>query len=353
MLILSRWRAAAALIATLSPSVAAACACGCGVFDVGGGSFMPQTMGSGFTAWLRYDFMDQNQNGEGGHRAGRRPTKDKEIRTSFLSAIGGQYAINSKWSVMAELPLYDRTFRSTDDGTVFGPTGSLYQAHINAPGDLQVMGMYTGLASDRSTGLGFGLKLPTGAWHSPLGPLGGQEFDRDSLPGTGTTDAMIQGYHLGSFDKAKRFNWFVQAKPTTSRSRLRAGYRPGNELDAAAGVAPTTLHSKQGVFDGIGSDAAADQQAYRIHDTGPQADELNSGYERLLISPGFEVRMKRVRLYADVELPIYQHANAAPRAWLSSRPAASSWRRPWSRCRWPTTSEAGSADCVDPARLRR
>ncbi|HEY1415370.1 MAG TPA: hypothetical protein VGF42_05745 [Caulobacteraceae bacterium] len=304
----SRWRArAVVLIAVLAPSSALACACGCGVFDVGGGAFMPETPGSRFTAWVRYSFMDQNQNWAGDHSAPASDNLDKEIRTSFIT-VGGQYAINSKWSVSAELPFYDRTFRSTDDGTVFGPAGSIYRAHINAPGDLQVSVVYTGLASDLSTGIGFGLKLPTGVWHSPLGPLGGEEFDRDTLPGTGTTDAMIEGYHFGSLDKAQRLNWFIQAKfdaPFASR----AGYRSGDEVDAAAGM--TYEVGRLGPFEKVAPMLQL-IDSYRAHDTGPHADTLNSGYERILISPGVEVRMKRLRLSADVELPIYQHVNAAP-----------------------------------------
>lgn len=304
----SRWRVGAvALIAALAPSSTLACACGCGVFDVGGGAFMPETMGAGFTFWLRYDYMDQNQNWAGDHSAPASDNQDKLIRTNFVT-IGGQYAINSKWSVMAELPLYDRTFRSTDDGTVFGPTGSIYQAHINAPGDLEVAGMYTGFASDMSTGLGFGLKLPTGTWNSPLGPLGGPEFDRDSLPGTGTTDAMVEAYHFGSLDKAQRLNWFVQAR-FDAPFAARAGYRPGDELDGALGV--TYDFGRHGPFDKVAPMLQL-LNSYRAHDSGPQADPLNSGYERLLISPGVEVRMKRVRLSADVELPVFQHTNAAP-----------------------------------------
>lgn len=304
----SRWRACAvAILTALAPSSTLACACGCGVFDVGGGAFMPETTGTGFTAWVRYDFMDQNQNWEGDHSAPASDNHDKDIRTHFLT-IGGQYAINSKWSVMAELPLYDRTFRSTDDGTVFGSAGSIYRAHLTAPGDLQLTAVYTGLASDMSTGIGFGLKLPTGVWHSPLGPLGGEEFDRDTLPGTGTTDAIIEGYHFGSLDKAQRLNWFVQAKfdaPFASR----AGYRPGDELDAAAGV--TYELGRLGPFDKVAPMLQL-INSYRAHDSGPQADIFNSGYERVLISPGVEVRMKRVRLSADVEIPVYQHVNAAP-----------------------------------------
>jgi hypothetical protein len=304
---LNRWRAATiALFAALSPNATLACACGCGVFDVGGGAFMPETPGSRFTAWVRYSFMDQDQNWEGDHRAPDSDNQDKEILTHFLT-IGGQYAISSKWSVSAELPIYDRTYRSTDDGSIAGPAGSIYKARITAPGDLQVSAMYTGFASDLSTGLGFGLKLPTGVWHSPLGPLGGQEFDRDTLPGTGTTDLMVEGYHFGSLDKAQHLNWFVQAKfdaPLTGRD----GYRPGNEFDGAVGVTYEFDHA--GPFDKVAPMLQL-IDSYRAHDQGPQADTLNSGYERLLISPGIEARIKRVRLSADVEFPIFQHVNAA------------------------------------------
>jgi hypothetical protein len=52
--------------------------------------------------------------------------------------------------------------------------------------------------------------------------------------------------------------------------------------------------------------------SYRVHDTGASADPLNSGYERALIAPGIDLRMGHVQLYADVEIPIYQHMNAAP-----------------------------------------
>ena len=52
--------------------------------------------------------------------------------------------------------------------------------------------------------------------------------------------------------------------------------------------------------------------SFRDHDSGIQADAYNSGYERLLIAPGVEVKINRVRIFADVALPIYQHTNAAP-----------------------------------------
>jgi hypothetical protein len=303
-----RWRAAViAFLTTLAPSAALACACGCGVFDVGGGAFMPETPGARFTAFVRYSFMDQDQNWAGDHAAPASDNLDKQILTHFLT-VGGQYAINSKWSVSAELPIYDRTYRSTDDGSIAGPAGSIYRAHITAPGDLQVMATYSGLASDGSTGIAVGLKLPTGVWNTPFGPKGGAEFDRDTLPGTGTTDMMVEGYHFGSLDKAQRLNWFVQARFDAPLA-ARAGYRPGDELDAAAGL--TWELGRIGPFDKVAPMLQA-VDSWRARDSGPAADRLNSGYERVLISPGIEARIRRTRLSADVELPVYQQVNAAP-----------------------------------------
>src|ERR1019366_9094702 len=59
----------AALGCFLAPSSALACACGCGVFDVGEGTLAPTDSPSGFTAWFRYSYMDQDQNWESDHRA--------------------------------------------------------------------------------------------------------------------------------------------------------------------------------------------------------------------------------------------------------------------------------------------
>lgn len=38
----------------------------------------------------------------------------------------------------------------------------------------------------------------------------------------------------------------------------------------------------------------------------PPVGEKNSRYRRILLSPGMEVNFRRVNLYTDVELPVYQ-----------------------------------------------
>ena len=297
---------ATALVLALAPGAALACACGCGIFDVGDGTFMPNNANTGLAVWFRLAYMDQNQNWEGDTKAPASDNRDKRINTTFYFA-GGQYVINRSWSVMVELPVYDRALTTTDDGTVFGPPGVIYTAHIAALGDAEMMAMYTGFDKDMSTGLGFGLKLPTGDSTGPTGPLGGSEFDRDSLPGTGSTDLIVSGYHVGSLNRRNTLGYFVQAKYQFAVA-TRNQYRPGNELDAAVGMTYDL-----GSLGPITRVAPVLQilNSYRLHDTSANADPLNSGYERVLLDPGVSVQIKKLRLDADVAIPLYQHTNAA------------------------------------------
>jgi hypothetical protein len=299
--------AALAFVATALPLVAQACACGCGVFDIGAATFLPNNAPSGVSAWFRYSYMNQDRNWRGADRAPAEDNPDKKIETSFYT-FGAQYVINGRWSVMAELPLNDRAFTSTDDGTVNGPAGSLYTGKITDIGDLQLTGMYTGFASDLSTGVSFGLKLPTGNYTGPTGALGGAAFDRDSLPGTGSTDLIFGAYHVGRLAAVRRASYFVQGRYQVAVA-TRNDYRPGDEFNAAAGV-----DYDLGAL-GPASKVAPSLQlinSYRLHDTGEAADPLNSGYERVLIAPGLQFRFRRMRVYGDIAFPIYQHVNAAP-----------------------------------------
>ncbi len=298
--------AVVALASLLSSTAAHACACGCGVFDVGAASIMPSNSETGFSAWFRFNTIDQNRNWERGAQAPADDNGDKRLQTEFYT-LGGQYRLNHAWTVMADLPIVSRRFtRIDDDGGVTGSAGSLYTGRLTALGDVAVTAMYTGLSADMSTGLGLGLKLPTGDSTGPRGPAGGAQFDRDSLPGTGSTDAILTAYHVGRLDATGRFGWFGQARYQFALA-TRDSYRPGNELNTSLGasydlgaVGPVTRVAP--VLSLINS--------LRAHDSGTNADPLNSGYERLLIAPGVNMRLGKLRLYADIELPIYQHVNA-------------------------------------------
>ncbi|HEY3813869.1 MAG TPA: hypothetical protein VGL66_11640 [Caulobacteraceae bacterium] len=291
---LRRFLAAAAVgAATVTPMIAAtpanACACGCGVFDVGAESLFPE--GAGDTVFVQASYMDQTQNWSGTSKAPAADNDDKRIRSDFLD-VGWQHMFNRDWGVMVQVPVTDRLF-NTDGGG----------AHVDtfrhtALGDIKVMGVYSGFSPDMSSGLIFGVKLPSGDWKY-------QGFDRDVEIGSGSTDLLLGGYHQDKFDKNGKFGWFAQVmwqKPLA----WQGGYRPGAEADGAAGI------YAEGWTFGNGlrlSPVAQVIGSTREHDSGPAADPLNSGYDRLMVSPGLEFNAKTWRLYGDVELPVWQRVN--------------------------------------------
>ncbi len=47
----------------------------------------------------------------------------------------------------------------------------------------------------------------------------------------------------------------------------------------------------------------------RGRDGGAAGDADNTGYQRVLVSPGLALSVSQWKFYADVELPVYQHMN--------------------------------------------
>lgn len=284
----------AGLVLSLSPSWASACACGCGVFDVGTVTMLPSH--PGVMVYLEDDYMSQDQNWVGSSAAPSSANTDKEIQTHF-GGVGVDYQVNADWGVSVKVPYWDRLFR-TDIGTPGAPDIQDYRH--SALGDTRLELRYTGLADDLSTGLSMGLKLPTGDWTYP-------NFDRDTSIGTGTTDLLLGAYHIGDIRSVASLQWFVEGLYDRAFNS-REDYRPGNELDVAGGVLYSGLQVAPQVavvplLQLIGS--------WRLHDSGANADPANSGYHRVLISPGAELAVGRWKLYADAEFRLYHYANAA------------------------------------------
>ena len=291
-------------LAAITPTAAHACACGCGIFDVGDGTLTPQVSDSGLTVFYRYAHMDQSRNFEQGHKAPAADNADQRIDTGFHT-LGAEYMISPKWAVMAQLPIYDRRFTTTatDDA---GQTG-IATFPLTAVGDAMVQLTYTGIAADMSSGLTFGVKLPTGRFSPPAYVHYTQNppYDRDTLPGTGSTDLQLGAYHVGHINAAAR--WFVQAQVHFAVA-IRDGYRPGNEADGALGVS-------YDLATGGATQVSPTLQllgSLRARDSGVNSDPLNSGYQRLLVAPGLRVQLSRkLSVYGDVELPVAQYVNAA------------------------------------------
>lgn len=292
-----------AIVATIwlvvcAPALSWACACGCGVFEVGTASLFPRSGGGTF--WLEYDYMDQYINWHATQVASATRNDDKRLQSHFMNA-GLQYMFNRDWGAMIEIPYTVRYFRAADEDT-----GKIQANTFNSIGDIRLMGMYTGLSEDMSTGLQLGVKVPSGWWTYP-------HADRDTQIGTGSTNLLAGAYHLGTIPsqlgtlpltfRERPFNWFVQAyydAPMWSQEN----YTPGREFDGALGtyynfgvVGP--LKELAPMLTLIASD--------RVRDTGTAAAHNDSGYTRLMIAPGGEIKLGILRWYADIEIPFFQN----------------------------------------------
>lgn len=280
-------RYAIASLALCLPLRLWACACGCGVFEVGGAGMLAQ--GAGTSLFFQASYLDQSDNWSGTSRAPAADNDDKHIRTLYQS-VGLRHMFNRDWGVSVDVPYDSRHFSTIDDDIA----NVVDHGQI---GDIRVTGMYTGFSADMSTGLTFGLKLANGDWKYP-------GFDRDTQIGSGSTDLLLGGHHqfrLGSMNSD--WSGFAHALIDTPL-HTQDGYRPGTELDAAFGAYPSGWRLASGaeltpVLQGLAS--------VRRRDSGSNADADNTGYMRLLAAPGLELRVQRLRAFADIEAPLWQN----------------------------------------------
>src|SRR5882724_3490738 len=184
-------------IGAVIPNQAWACACGCGVFEVGTSSMFPTHPGGMVS--LEYDYQNQNRNWRGDSPAPTDDNKDKKIITNFFT-LGYQYLFNRKWGAMLELPYTNRYFKTTDEDT-----GDIVGFTHSSIGDIRLKGIYTGFSEDLSSGLTFGLRLPTGSYKY-------EHFDPDVEIGSGSTDLLLGGYHMGLVPALPHWDWFTNAE---------------------------------------------------------------------------------------------------------------------------------------------
>jgi hypothetical protein len=274
------------MLAWSLPGLSLACACGCGIFDVGT-SAMYASHAGGMVS-LEYDYMDQSHNRSGTSSASAADNADKAIRTSFWT-LGGRYQFNRAWGLSVDVPYWHRYFQTTDEDT-----GQIVDFRHGAAGDIRLRGTYTGFSADMSTGLTFGVKLANGETDYP-------GFDADTQIGSGSTDVLLGAYHLGRLSADNEWAYFIQAQwdqPVAHKDN----YRPGAEGVAVAGAYYEGWSFASGwKLAPVGQVRAI----YRRQDGGPDGLPDETGYSRILVSPGLELDAGKFRLYADVALPLY------------------------------------------------
>jgi hypothetical protein len=279
----------------LAPRALFACACGCGIFEVGTSAMLPE--GSGSTASAEYDYQDQNHNWSGTSEAPAADNTDKDIRTTFLT-FAYQDMFSRRWGIRLDLPYEVRHFETVS----YAPGSPLATLNFSGLGDLRIQGVYTGFSPDMSTGLSFGLKLPTGSYTT--NNIYG-DIDRDTEIGSGSTDLLLGAFRR--FNLGTDYGWsgFVEGQLDVPLL-IQSQYRPGAELDAAIGAYYSGWHLGRILVSPIVQLKAS----VRARDTGANATfPVASGYARLLLAPGLEFDLHPFKVYADVERPLYQRFN--------------------------------------------
>jgi hypothetical protein len=305
---------------TFTTTAARACACGCSVFDVGGLG-MPQAQDHGGSVFFEFWSGYQNENYIGSSRASAAANSDKVINTQWYN-VGFSYNFNRDWGVMVRVPTVNRSL-TTDTGAYAG----IQTFNAKDIGDIEVMGIYTGFFKDMSTGIIFGLKLPTGTFTAP-------GIDRDTQIGSGSTDLMLGGFHRGMLSGDNAWQYFSQvmllqpflfqaaADPQgffDGNPGVVQTYYPGRQIDGSAGILYNNWYHVLG-FDKI-TPLGQVIVSHRDNDTGTAADPLNSGFDRVMLSPGVEftkvvdeANNRVIKVYFDIEVPVYYRANAGDNA---------------------------------------
>jgi hypothetical protein len=292
---LHRVRLRAALWAALAllPSIGRACACGCGIYEVGTGSMVPT--GSGVSTFLDYNYQDQDRNWSGDSRAPAADNPDRDIRTSAFT-YGFQDMFSRSWGIRLEVPYEVRHFETVSDA----PGSPLADLNFRGLGDIRIEGIYTGLSPDLSTGLVFGVKLPTGSFtHNDAAG----DIDRDTEIGSGSTDLLLGAYRR--FNLGTDYGWSGILQGVVDIPVLtQAQYRPGVEGDAAVGVYYNGLSIGRMRISPVG----LLKISVRGSDSGAgAASPVASGFERLLVAPGVELDWHPLKVYGDIELPLLEH----------------------------------------------
>ncbi len=330
-------RIAAALISLLAPTVLAvvplvgagtaaalACACGCSVFDVGGLD-TPQEQDHGGRVFFEFWSGDQTENYIGSSRASNAANTDKEINTQWYN-VGFEYSFNRDWGVMVRVPTTNRALTTETD--VRHSRARFKRSIARDIGDIEVMGMYTGFFPDMSTGVIFGLKFPTGPYTAP-----GHRPRHPDRHGLDRPDARrLSSRHA---HRRQRLAVFLAgdvatavplpATPPTRRASSTA--MPASckaIIPECRSMAPPASSTTTGTTCSASTRSRRSAQvivSHRNADSGTGADPFNSGFDRVMLSPGIEftkvldeANNRVLKTYFDIEVPVYYRGNAANNA---------------------------------------
>lgn len=315
---------ATAVILASAPHGALACAsCGCSINSDWSVQGLSST--GGWSADLRYDYLNQNQLRSGTHTISpgaaaaatntstNSPAEVEQFtRNNYLTAAV-DYNNGSSWGLSLILPYIDRahsTLGSGSDGITFVSANGAYGSSESGLGDIRLLGRYFGFTEQKNFGLQLGIKLPTGQKNQVSSSGSATAVDPGLQLGTGTTDLIVGAYYFDNI--SANWEYFVQSNIQTAlnSSNMAAGsYKPGNSINVSIGI------RYQGI-EGIIPTLQVNSR-YAKSDSGIAADTFATGGKIMYLTPGAIIPITpKFSAYANVQVPIYQDLNGiqlAPR----------------------------------------
>ncbi|MFN0317576.1 MAG: hypothetical protein ACKVQA_21330 [Burkholderiales bacterium] len=259
---------------------------------------------------VRFEYIDQDHRRRGSQKV---PPDEvtghhDEVRTINRNWIATlDHSFNSQWGLSLALPYSSRTHHHIHHHLGEDlPEAWSYQEM----GDARILGRYQANAPEGaafSWGLSAGLKLPTGK-HDVRNDEG-ELAERTLQPGTGTTDWIAGVFVHRAMQTVDTFAQIQIQRPFAEREHFQPGTRTSIDI---------------GLRYPLGERIALLAQLnllHRGHDQSEEAEAEDSGGKFVYFSPGISVSASRnVRLYAFLQLPLYQHANGIQLAadWAAS-----------------------------------
>jgi hypothetical protein len=252
---------------------------------------------------LRYEYIKQDQPRAGTEKisVGQIHHHHDEVSTVNRNLIASySHVFASGWGVSVTAPFMDRDHLHVHNhrGTPIPEEWDYREV-----GDVRVTGRYLlpffgDPANPASSGVNFGVKLPTG--RTGVSNAAGSEAERSLQPGTGTTDLILGAFYHQRLPE-RDLSWFIQAQAQRAL-KAHAGYRPGGQLTADLGA-------RYSVWDKLGALVQLNMVA-KARDSGPEAEPADSGSRSLFVSPGVSYAIgDSMQVYAFVQQPIYQKVN--------------------------------------------
>lgn len=252
---------------------------------------------------LRYEYIKQNEPRSGRDKiaVGQISHHHDEVQTLNRNLVATySRTFGSGWGVSVTAPIADRdhTHIHNHRGTQLPEEWSFKEL-----GDVRVIGRYqlpfVGQPEKPGTsGLSFGLKLPTGK--TTTRNVDGSPAERSLQPGSGTTDLVLGAYHHQKLPYADS-SWFAQVQYQRAMNTYHQ-YKPGTQVGADVGY-------RYGISDKCGALIQLNM-LFKGRDSGGEAEPTDSGGRFTYLSPGISYAiLENLQLYGFYQLPIYQHVN--------------------------------------------